>query len=165
MADFNILLQQTAFEAPKPKNFPDGIYRGSVHTTKLDRKAIKDRDSGQELDKIIVSIVVKPTSWPEGLSEEETQGLSLQGKQFSKDYFIDVKKLANGDKSDLWAVDQLLRSCGVASGSGKTYEETLPSMVGAEVDFEISTRTYKNKSGEDEQTNQVKRLIGLAHSA
>lgn len=155
-ADFNALLQTTAFEAPKPRNFPEGTYKGTIKDSpKLAQRVM------QEKNKIVITFTIKPTEWPDEVSEEVKEGLSLQGKTFQKDFIIDKENLEKGVKDDLWPLDQFLRSMGTSGGS--SYEEILPNTVGAEVQFQLGLRSYKSKTtGDMEETNDVKRVTGLA---
>ena len=159
MANFNSLLSTTAFEAPKPKNFPSGFYLGNLKQPKMDSRKMQGKDEKEPKDKLIVSFPIVPTEWPEELGEAEKEGLSFQGKVFTKDFIFDVEKLEAGDKSELWGLDQFLRSIGV-SGSG-TYEELLPNATGASVQFQLALRKYNNKQGEEVEINDVKKVTGI----
>lgn len=156
MADFNSLLRTTAFEAPKPRNFPEGTYKGNVKGTKLGERAMLERM------KIVITFDLKATEWPDDVAgTEQIEGLQLAGKTFQKDFIIDKENLEKGVKDDLWPLDQFLKSLGVSGGT--TYEELLPHAIGAEVQFQLGLRSYKSKTtGEMEETNDVKRVTGLA---
>lgn len=156
-ADFNTLLRSTAFEAPKPRNFPEGTYKGTIKDSpKLGEKIMQERP------KIVITFNIKATDWPDEIDESAKENLSLQGKTWQKDFIIDKEKLGQGDKTDLWPLDQFLRSMGMGT-SGGSYEEILPNCVGAEVQFQLGLRSYKSKTtNEMEETNDVKRVTGLA---
>jgi hypothetical protein len=153
--NFNLLNQAAAFEAPKPRNFPNGVYTGVIGTIKQTEATMQDKK------KIVISVPVKATGWPEDLEDEARSGLELKGKTWTKDYIVDYEKLESGNKEDLWQVDQMLRSVGVSGGT--TYEELFPMATGAEVQFQLGTRKYKDKAtGEDVEINEIKKITGLA---
>ena len=154
MVDFNSLLSKKAFEAPPPAQFPEGEYTGVV-------KQVKQATRGQgDKAKPVISVEIRATAWPEDLDEEAKGGKKLEGKLFTRDYFLNGEEIASGNLESFYYVDQLLRSCGV-KGEGLSYAEALPNLVGAEVKFVLSKRTYE-RDGKAVETTDVKNVIGTA---
>ena len=154
MVDFNSLLGKKAFEAPPPAQYPQGEYTGVI-------KNVKQATRGQgDKAKPVISVELRATAWPEDLDDEAKGTKKIDGKLFTRDYFLNAEEIASGNLESFYYVDQLLRSCGVAA-SGLSYGEALPQLIGAEVKFVLATRTYE-RDGKAVETTDVKSVVGLA---
>lgn len=142
MVDFTKLLSRPAGEAKKPPILPAGDYPGII-------KAWKTGESRQNRTPF-VSFTLGLMAFPADLDEADTQGIDLEKRQLSRDFYI--------TEDALYRLDEFIHSCGVET-TGRAYEEVLPELIGAAVLVEVSQ--YINQRT-NEIGNQVAKLVGAA---
>lgn len=149
MPDFSSLLKAPAGEAKKPKVLVIGNYPGIVKSFEL-MQAPQGKDYS-----MIVRVHVGLTGWCDNASEEDKQQeirpgefrpIDLSKRQLRKDFY----------DNSLYRLDDLIKSCGITP-DGKTYEETLPQLVGAQLVVEVEQ--YLNQNTND-LGNQIKNIVG-----
>jgi len=143
MVDFSSLLKKPAGEAKKPEALAAGNYPGVIKSYEL---------GDQNKNKTpYVRLALGLTGWPDGAEPQldaKGEPVDLSKRGLRRDYFL--------TDDALFRLDDLLRSCNIAV-EGRSYEETLPELVGQPVIVEV--QQYMNQSTND-IGNQVGSLAG-----
>lgn len=142
MPDFSTLLKKPAGEAKKPPALPAADYPGVV-------KSFEYGDNNKNKTPY-VRFSIGLTGLAEGVDPSELEGVDLSKRALRRDYYL--------TDDALWRLDEFIRSCGVEP-SGKSYEEIIPALVGAQVMVEV--QQYLNQTN-NEIGNQVGKLLGVA---
>lgn len=149
MPDFSSLLKKPAGQAKKPKELPIGHYQGIVKGHSLEQ-APPGKDYSA-----IVRIQIGLTGWPDSVAESdkvqdmgggETRPIDLSKRQLRKDFY----------DNSLYRLDDFIRSCGIEP-NGRSYEEVLPELTGAQVVAEVGQ--YLNQTT-SEIGNQIVTVVG-----
>lgn len=138
MTDFSAIARQAAGQAKKPPRLPPENYPGIIKNW-----AWGDQNKNKTP---YVRVFLAPTDFPENLPEqweefdEEDQKTSLVNRsdidlskrQMSKDFYM--------TEDSRWRMDAFLKEMGVNVGtpeSPRSYEDTLPELIGLPVLFEV----------------------------
>lgn len=140
MPDFS-KMRTVAGAAKKPAALPAGDYQGLI-------KSFEFGDQNRNKTPYVRFHVGLQTV-PAGA--ELPEGTDLAKRQMRRDYYL--------TDDALWRLDELLRSLGVAFDGQKTYEELVPSVVGAPVLVEV--QQYLNESNGD-IGNQIGKLVAAS---
>lgn len=149
MPDFSSLLKAPAGEAKKPKPLVIGNYPGIVKSYEM-----VQAPAGKDYS-MIVRIHVGLTGWCDNAGDEdktqegrsgEFKPIDISKRQLRKDFY----------DNSLYRLDDLITSCGI-NPNGKTYEETLPQLIGAQLVVEVDQ--YLNQQTND-LGNQIKNITG-----
>lgn len=134
MPDFTSLLRKPAGEAKKPEALNAGDYPGVI-------KSFEVGDANKNKTPY-ARFHLGMTGWP--ADGEAQEGVDLSKRQLRRDYFLTDEAL--------WRLDELITELGIAA-EGRSYEEILPEMVGAQVLIEV--QQYMNQ-----QTNEIGNQVG-----
>jgi hypothetical protein len=140
MPDFSQFMSKPAGEAKRPPALPQGDYPGVVKSFELG-DANKNKTP-------YVRFHLGLTDWAQGVEPEAD--VELTKRQLRRDYYL--------TEDALWRLDEFIRSCGVQP-AGQTYEEILPSLVGASVTVEVQQQLNQTSN---EIFNQVGKVVGQA---
>jgi len=141
MVDFSSLLKKPAGEAKRPPALPADNYHGVIKSYEL---------GDQNKNKTpYVRFHLGLLGWGPNVQEEDKADIDLPKRQLRRDFFI--------TDDALWRLDKLISDCGVDM-SGKTYEEVLPNMIGAQVTIEV--QQYLNQ-----QNNEIGNQVGAIGAA
>jgi len=153
MPDFSRLYKAPAGVAKRPSALPvssSDPYPGIVKSFEL-----VEAPQGRNYT-TIVRFHLGLTGWPDGVEEADRQEEGPDGSPREIDL---SKRQQRRDFYDhmLYQLDDFIRSCGV-DPAGRTYEEVLPELIGAEVGVEIGQYLDRN----NEIRNQVNNILGTA---
>lgn len=131
MPDFSALLKKPAGEAKRPPLLPVGDYHGVIRSHEMG-------DNNQNHTPYVRFTVVL-TEWPEDVEPEDREGIELNKRQMSRDFFF--------TEDALWRLDEFIRSCGI-DPQGRPYEEILPELIGQPVTAQIQRGLSRRREGE-----------------
>lgn len=138
MPDFRELLKKPAGEAKKPEALPVAHYPGKIKNYELGDQN-KNRTP-------YVRVNLAITGWTDEVEIEDEMKAStdLSKRSLRRDFFL--------TDDALWRLDEFLAGMGVDI-AGRSYEEALPEIVGADVLIEV--QQYLNQS-----TNEIGNQVG-----
>lgn len=134
MVDFTTLLRKPAGEAKKPEALYAGDFPGII-------KSYEVGDANKNKTPY-VRLHLGLTAWP--ADGEPMPDVELAKRQLRRDYFLTDEAL--------WRLDELLTELGI-DATGRSYEETIPELVGQQVLIEV--QQYMNQ-----QTNEIGNQVG-----
>jgi hypothetical protein len=130
MVDFTQLLRKPAGEAKKPPPLPAGDYPAIIKSFELG-----DNNKNKTP---YVRFQIGLMDFPGTVDQADRADIDLSKRQMRRDYYL--------TEDALWRLDELIRGAGVAPG--RSYEETLPEMVGLQLVASV-------KQEMNQQTNEV----------
>lgn len=142
MPDFSSLLRKPAGEAKKPEALPAGDYPGVIKSFELG-----DQNKNHTP---YARLAIGLTGWPDTVDESDRGDTDLSKRNLRRDMYLTDEAF--------WRLDELLRGLGIEV-TGRTYEETIPELVGQQVLVEV--QQYMNQTN-NEIGNQVGALKPLA---
>ncbi len=130
--DFAKLLSKPLDDVKKPPPWPAGTYLGHIS-----KHEFGDDNTNKTP---YARLYIKVTSAGPGLEPSELEGIDLQkGREFRKDYYLT-------DEAD-WRLKEFLESCGVST-TGRTFAETVPELLNAQVQIEIIQQNSRRNAEE-----------------
>lgn len=150
--NFQSLLSTPVGEAEAPKLLPAGDWPGVITLSEV------GESSGKKTP--FVRFLGTYTGTPEGMGEEELQGISAHGKKWRKEYYVNPE-----DKNSFYDLQQMLKSLGLSGGS---YEELIPQAYGASVVLRVQQSLMSDRNGTpmvDEEgnprmRNEIRTIVG-----
>lgn len=129
--DFAKLLSKPLDDVKKPPAWPAGTYLGVITAHKFDENQNKTP---------LAQVVVKVTAPGPGLEAHEIEGIDFtKGREFRKDFYLT-------DEAD-WRLKTFIESCGIPT-QGRTFGETVPELIGAQVQIEVVQQNSKRNAEE-----------------
>ena len=153
MPDFSKLYKAPAGVAKRPQALP--VSTGEPYPGIVKSFELVEAPAGRNYS-TIVRFHLGLTGWPDGVEESERledgpdgqpRPIDLSKRQQRRDFYDHM----------LYQLDDFVRSCGI-NPEGRTYEEVLPELVGAEVQVEIGQYLDRN----NEIRNQVNNIAGTS---
>ena len=130
--DFSKLLSKPLDEIKKPPAWPAGTYLGMIA-----RFEFGDNNKNKTP---YARLHVKVTAPGPGLEESELDGIDFtKGREFRKDFYLT-------DDAD-WRLKNFIESCSIPT-QGRTFAETVPELVGAQVQLEVVQQNSQQNAEE-----------------
>jgi hypothetical protein len=141
--DFAKLLSKPLDDVKKPPAWPAGTYLGSV--TKFE---FGDNNTNKTP---YARFIIKVTAPGPGLEAHELEGIDFtKGREFRRDFYLT-------EEAD-WRLKALIESCGIPT-TGRTFAETVPEMVGAQVQVDVVQQNSQKNA--EELVNFVQDIKGI----
>ena len=131
MIDFSKLGKTTLGELKPPPVMPAGTMFGTILKWNWAESRWKNKETGET--EAQVHFTIKPTEFGDDIAEEDRVGIVLKDK-------VVVAEQGAQTGTQQFYLQEFLSSLGI-SVAGKTFDETLPDTIGAQVMYEIVHKT------------------------
>lgn len=143
MPDFSSFLKSTSGTAKKPESLPTDDYPAVV-------KSFEYGDQNKNKTPYLrVHFGFIGPGFAAGNQEAlAALNIDVSKRQIRRDFYTRGKDEndAAAEQACMYRLDQFLRSCGVEPGGGKTYDELIPQIVGAQVLLGVTQKMNENTS-------------------
>jgi hypothetical protein len=150
MPDLSAFLNRPAGRAVRPPPLPPETYPG----------VIRDYEYGESAQNKTpyVRYQVVLLDWPPSVPQDKRAYKDRQGNMVPIDLSrVRLRRDMYMTEEALWRLDDLFRSCGVDTDSGREYAELCPQLVGCQVSVEVQQYINPNNN---EIGNQIGRMYG-----
>ncbi len=127
--DFKTLLSKPLDDVKRPPSLPAGTYYGTIKKFEWVESRWENKETGEKDPQVKFTLSI--TRAGEDVAPERLEGIDLSKRQLSREMPI-----GGGNE---WVTKQFLDNIGVVT-AGRTFGETVPEAVNAQVMFEVTER-------------------------
>lgn len=153
MPDFSSILKSPSGTAKKPETLPTDDYPAVVKSFEFG-----DQNQNKTPYLRVHFGFIGPGMAAGGQEALVALNIDISKRQIRRDFYLRGKDQSDASATEacMYRLDQFLRSCGVEPGDGKTYDELIPQIVGAQVLLGVTQKMNENTS---EFFNEVAKVV------
>ena len=152
--DFSKLLSKPLDDVKRPPALPAGTYFGQIKKYEFKESRFEDRESGTK--PAIVEFTIQMSRADDSIAEllrgEDGQPLDVSKRQVSREMPL--------DGPNAYVTKSFIEGLGIAT-QGRTFGDTIPETLHAEVMFEVTQRAGKGEQS-DRIYNDIRNLRAAA---